>query len=490
MPIDFDQPPLLARQGNLFDTGPKDPTISPSYSNDLRDIDAKEGWENTASVTSQDHAATLAEGKQNDREYIFNRIAQLTCYMPEKDRLELVNLLKTAAGFGTNNAATENSTDQTVPMSYDAQAMSGVVLERTSGTETADRGQTQLTQGEVRQILARGPVPQSESQTEQNVQIQMLLRNGTEADRVVPILRSRKHPMFPDNVITRYYAGIGETHGQLSDSPDLLRSRSQSILNDIDATQHLRSRSPSDTRSYQGSDGGSTHRGFQRPQPRRALGDDLPQFRNAIIPHELPAFLAHRLPPRPEHTVAPEPRQTLVLNPPAANETRPSSFNRSSIQRSRWAPGADNLTARLPSHDGTLTEIQNLSLAERISPQFPSAELAPQSDQPRAKFSDAGAAARAQYANPPTSTTANNENNAPVKHSILPPAPSKVTSKTLDPGAAARAQYAMPMPTASSVDLSAAARAQYSGHRRPYSGDIDSLVPSAVGRSLGTRPTS
>ena len=464
--------------------------LAPSYADDLRDIDSTQGWETAT--------PTLVEGKQNDQEYIFQRIAQLTCYMPERDRQEIVDLLKAASGFSTGKETTGTATDQAPSAAYDAQALSGVVLERTSNTGAAKHGQTELTRGEVRQILARGPVPQNKSQTEDDLQIQMhLSRPGTKAGMVVPILRSRKHPMFPNNAITRDYAGIGESHGQLPNIPDVLRSHSKSFLKEINPTQNIRAEQRSEYSSS------SLQRSPRRP---RTLGlDEMPQFRTEIIPHELPVFLADRLPPRPELAAVPKPEPTeapkaattVALDTSAANGVQPKPFRPSSIRKSMWAPGPDD---RIPSK--ILAEVQNLRLAERLEAQTPNLRSASKIEHTRVEFvqsipesttkvhqvesqprhlhaetvgtqaSDAGAAARVQYADTPILGTIGTNIATAPQHRFLP---LTSTSRPSDPGAAARAQYAMPSTIAPSEDLSAAARAQYAGHRRVYSGDQDSL---------------
>ena len=511
LPTDFNAPSLMAGHDNLLDAKSEVSNVGPSYSDDLRDIDFTQGWENTAPIASQSNAAGLTEGNQNDRQYIFDRIAQLTCYMPEKDRQEIVDLLKVASGFSTGDATSGSTADQTPPAAYDAQALSGVVLERTSNTEATQQGQTQLTQGEVRKILARGPVPQSESQTEQNIQIQMLLRTSTEAGIVVPILRSRKHPMFPDNVITRYYAGIGESHGQLSDIPDVMHSRSQSLLKELDTTQNIKVEPLKEH--------GSSHAQRATRRFRQLPSNGMPQFRTEIIPHELPTFLANCLSPRqelialskPEQTVTAKPEQTAALDTTAADSAQPRSLHHHSIRKSIWAPRPDDRITQLPIGGGTLAEVQNLRLAEHVAPRIPNLGSAPRNEHTRVgpaqpapktslhdlqmedqptlhriekagtRLSDAGAAARAQHIQAPKSGTSTST--APQHRFLTLTTPSKPS----DPGAAARAQYAMPSTAARNEDLSAAARAQYIGHRRVYSGDQDSLAPSSAGIPSGAR---
>ena len=382
-----------------------------SYSNDLQDIDSTQGWEHEprgAQQSQSERLETSSDGTLNNKQYIFDRIAQLTAYMPEAYRQEVVDLLRQASGFVAETTTT-SLRGQTVSTGQQTDALPNVLLQRTGNLGVGGQGQTQLSQNQVREVLARGPVVQTEKQVENNIEIQILLRPGTSSEIVVPILRSREHPMFPDNAITRYYAGYGRNHDQPLENPDVLLSRSKELLQ---ATERLEghgsavateSTNPSRTLA-----GATVQRLLRKPRPLSFNENDMPQFRNQIIPHELPPFLKHS-----------QSKSGTMLEDKAVAGPQRVHFSRSSVQSSKWASTEATNVA------------QHRSASEIAARATPGPENAGNSIQPQhslqhveastTRASDPGSAARAQYAKLGSMT-------------------SSATNK--DPGAAARAQYA------------------------------------------------
>ena len=416
VPIDFNTPSLKAHQGSFPANDSTSLPAATSYSNDLRDID----FTQSSSVEPQASLPYPTGGMTPDEttKYIFDRITQLTSYMPDQYRQEAVSLLKAASGLAISATSTETE-GKSLSTGQDASALSSVSLERTATAGTGGQGQTKLSQDEVRTILARGPVAQNEAQIAKNVQINMRLGPSSGSPIIVPLLQPGDHPVFRDTAITRHYAWIGPNEPL----PAVI------IFKEDTTSTVSRTTGPS-----------SKFRG-QQPRSLALMGEELPQFRHEIIPHKLPDFIVEAEKRRAMNTA----RGPTVNEPATVVEPPKTEPSKRSIFSSMWAA-----TKEMGTSQGSMSHKANI---EALSTQS--------NTQTKPNTTDVGAAARAQYTRLTTPSTAG----------ALDPGAAARAQYSRPPLISSSREE----------DFSAAARLQYIGARRVYDDDGDTPVIFSAG---------